>query len=215
MKLATPVFGGFKLGLLLQLGGIGPICVLLFQLPAFLSLSSVLLGVLGVTLADAIYIGLAALGIAPLVQRIKATDKGFKIISGVFLVLLGLFFISMIWNESQAMSVVEWLNRNIFWGLFILTMMNPATIVIFTGIFTAELIDRKLKAKELFWFAVGVILTTPIFLGLVAIMGSLSSHFLPSIVIKVLNATVGCALIYWGLTHFSQKLKIKMNITSK
>lgn len=209
MKLISPVFSGFKLGLLLQLGGIGPICVLLFQLPAFLSLSSVLLGVLGVTLADAIYIGLAAVGIAPLVQRIKATDKVFKIISGVFLIVLGLFFISMIWNESQAISVVGWLNKNIFWGLFILTMMNPATIVVFTGIFTAELVDRKLKAKDLFWFAFGVILTTPLFLGLVAIVGSFSSHFLPSIAIKVLNVAVGLVLIYWGLTHFSQKLKIK------
>lgn len=209
MKLISPIFSGLKLGLLLQLGGIGPICVLLFQLPAFLSLSSVLFGILGVALADTIYIGLAALGIAPLVQKIRATDKVFKIISGVFLIVLGLFFISMIWNESQVISVVEWLNRNIFWGLFILTMMNPATIVVFTGIFTAELIDRKLKATELFWFALGVILTTPLFLGFVAVMGSFSSHFLPSIVIKILNIAVGSILIYWGLTHFSQKLKIK------
>lgn len=209
MKLMSPVFKGFKLGLLLQLGGIGPICALLFQLPTFLSLSSVLLGVLGVTLADSIYIGLAAVGIAPLMQKIKATDNVLKIVSGVFLIALGLFFISMIGNEAQVVSVATWLEKNIFWGLFLLTMMNPATIVVFTGIFTTELVDRKLKTKELFYFALGVVLTTPLFLGMVTILGSLSNNFLPTILIKILNVTVGCILIYWGLTHFSQKLKFK------
>lgn len=209
MKILPMVFNGLKLGLLLQIGGIGPICVLLFQLPTFLPLSLVLFGVLGVALADAIYIGLAVFGIAPLIENIKATDKMFKIISGIFLVGLGLFFISMIWNDTQVISVAQWLKRNIFWGLFMLTMMNPATIIVFTGVFTAELINRKLKTKELFGFAVGVMLTTPIFLGLVAVLGSLGSHFLPVYAIKILNAVVGFILIYWGLVSFLPKLKIK------
>lgn len=209
MKVAFPLFSGFRLGLLLQLGGIGPICVLLFQLPAFLSLSSVLLGVLGVALADAIYVGLAVLGIAPLVQKIKATDKLFKIFSGAFLVALGLFFVSMIWNEIHIVSVAGWLEKNIFLGLFVLTIMNPVTIVVFTGIFTAELVNHRLKTKELFLFAAGVILTTPLFLGGVAILGTLSSNFLPSFAIKTLNVMVGSILIYWGIAHLLPKQKLR------
>lgn len=196
---------GLKLGMLLQIGGIGPICVLLFQLPSFLSLRSVFLGVAGVTLADAFYIGLAAIGIAPLVQKIKATDEIFKVASGIFLVILGAFFISMAWSEMPVVSIAEWLEKNIFWGLFLLTIMNPATIIVFTGIFTAELIDRKLKPKELWLFASGVALTTPLFLGTVAMLGAVSSDFLPAVAIKGLNILAGSVLIYWGITHFAKK----------
>ena len=166
---------------------------------------------LGVTLADAIYISLAAVGIVPLVQKIKATDKVFKSISGGFLIVLGVFFISMMWDDAKTVHIAEWLGKNIFLGLFLLTMMNPATIVVFTGIFTAELVERKPKAKELFLFASGVILTTPVFLGLVSILGTVSNNFLPQIAIKSLNLAVGLVLIYWGLTYFVPRFKFKKN----
>lgn len=201
------IFKGFRVGLLLQIGGIGPICALLFQLPHFLSLETTLLGVLGVTLADGIYITLAAVGIAPLIQKIKATDKFFKILSGVFLILLGGFFISMAKSEPEFMTVVGWLRSNIFLGMFILTMMNPATIIVFTGIFTTELLNHKMGAKELFLFAFGTLLTTPLFLGTVVYVGSLGKNFFSDSTIKMLNVGVGVMLIYWGLTQFIPKLK--------
>lgn len=53
--------------------------------------------------------------------------------------------------------------KNVFWGLFLLTIMNPATIAVFTGIFTAEIVNRKFSVKELLWFAFGIVWSTPVF----------------------------------------------------
>lgn len=118
MKRTSLVFSGFKLDMLLQIGGVGPICLLLFQLPAFLSLSLVLFGMLGVTLADSLYIGLAAAGIVPLVKRIKAADRTFKIISGMVLMALGLFFVSFTTQDMRIMPIAEWLKKMCFGDCF-------------------------------------------------------------------------------------------------
>lgn len=203
------ICGGFKTGMLLQAGGIGPVCLLLFQLPAFLPVPSVLTGVLGVALADSLYIFLAAAGIAPLVRKIKAADRVFNLISSTVLILLGIFFISMAGNQAPVVSAAEWLEKNMFLGMFVLTLMNPATIIVFTGIFTAELLSRKMNTGELFLFAFGTLLTTPVFLGCVVILGAFGSAFFPAAVIKGLNITVGTVLVYWGATCFFPGLKIK------
>ena len=46
---------GLKFGMLLQIGGMGPICLLIFQLSSILPLYSVLSGAWAVAIADGVY----------------------------------------------------------------------------------------------------------------------------------------------------------------
>lgn len=90
------VLKGFKMGMLLQVGGMGPICLLLFQLASLLPLPSVLGGVWAVTMADAIYIVISLLGIMGIIKQVQNFSNVFKIISGVIIVMLGISFCMVI-----------------------------------------------------------------------------------------------------------------------
>ena len=198
---AAVLWTGLKFGFMLQAGSIGPICLLLFQLASVLPLTSVLIGVLGVTLADSIYIFCAAVGVAPLVKKIKRSQRLFENISALFLLCLGLFFISLSFNTIDVMPVTEWLDKNIFWGLFVMTLLNPVTVVVFTGIFTAEIVDKDLSKRALFLFALGIVCAGFLFLSFVSVLGGVVSSFLPVSIIKGLNILVGLILICWGIKY--------------
>lgn len=74
-KNVHPVLSGLKLGILLQFGGMGPICLLLFQLAAILPFKSVASGIAAVTLADAVYILISLLGIVGIIKQVKSTSE--------------------------------------------------------------------------------------------------------------------------------------------
>ena len=62
------IFKGFKFGMLLQLA-IGPVCLFVFNVGGNKGLIGAEIGVLGVAVADAIYIMLAISGIASFIDR--------------------------------------------------------------------------------------------------------------------------------------------------
>jgi len=73
---------GLKFGMLLQIGGMGPICLLLFQLSSILPLYSVLWGVWAVALADGIYTLISVLGIMKLIGQVNEFSSLYKELSG-------------------------------------------------------------------------------------------------------------------------------------
>lgn len=203
-----PMSNGLKLGMLLQVGGMGPICFLLFQLASILPLVDVLIGVWAVALADAIYITISMLGIMGIIRQVKGFSSIFKSISGVIIVMLGISFCMMIFSESaiDTLFPYDWKTKNVFAGLFILTMLNPVTIVCFSGVLTAKLVDTNMNNKQLSLFALGTLLSTPIFLSFVVLLGAFGSSFLPEILVKILNFVVGVLLIYWGFRYIFPNL---------
>lgn len=202
------VINGFKLGMVLQVGGMGPICFLLFQLASLLPLYSVLGGVWAVTMADAIYIGISLLGIMGIIKQVKNFSNVFKIISGLIIVLLGISFCMLVFSEDDIRKLISynWTVENVFLTLFILTILNPVTIVCFSGVFTAKLVDTNMKNKELIYFALGTLLSTPVFLSLVVIFGALGASFFPITLVNILNFMVGLALVYWGIKYIFPNL---------
>ncbi len=199
---------GFKLGMVLQVGGMGPICFLLFQLASLLPLSSVLGGVWAVTMADAIYIGISILGIMGIIKQTKNFPSLFKVVSGLIIVLLGISFCMLVFSEEGTRKLISynWTVENVFWTLFILTILNPVTIVCFSGVFAAKLMNTKMTSKQLMFFALGTLLSTPVFLSLVVILGALGASFFPIILVNILNFIVGLALIYWGVKYIFPNL---------
>lgn len=200
-KRINPALDGLKLGMALQFGGMGPICLLLFQLSALLPLVPVLKGVWAVTLVDGIYITISVLGIMQLVRQVKEFSPIYKKIVGVVIALIGLSFCLMIFSNDEInyLNEYSWQNVNVFWTLFFLNLLNPVAIVCYTGVFTAKVIDSKLDHKDLVLFAFGTLCSTPIFLSAVVVVGHFGTSFFPPVMIAVLNLLVGFMLIYWGM----------------
>lgn len=196
-----PALDGLKLGMALQFGGMGPICLLLFQLSSMLPLWPVLGGVWAVTLVDGIYIAVSVLGIMQLVRQVKEFSPVYKKIVGLVITLIGLSFCLMVFSSDEVSYVSEyaWQKVNVFWTLFFLNLLNPVAIVCYTGVFTAKVINAKLNHKSLVFFAFGTLCSTPIFLSAVVVLGHFGTSFFPPVLIALLNLMVGLMLIYWGI----------------
>ena len=200
------VIDGLKLGLALQVGAIGPICLILFQIATIIPISYVLTAVLGVLAADFIYIALAVFGITSLENYIKKHEQIFKIIIGLVIILIGFLFISLILKDIHSAQIIDkFTYKNVFVSFFFLTLLNPVTIICFMGIFSSQVIKYDLNKKQLVLFATGTLLATPIFLSIVGLLGNLGFGILPPVIIKLLNLIIGLILIYLGTTCFFHK----------
>jgi len=73
-----PLWGGFRLGMLLQFA-IGPVCVFVFNVASSSGFGAALAAVLAVAAVDALYIALASFGIAALLEKqgVRTTLKYF------------------------------------------------------------------------------------------------------------------------------------------
>lgn len=200
------VFEGFKFGMLLQIA-IGPVCMYIFSLGTterFLIAES---GVLGVVLADGIYIVLAILGISSFIKK-ESLQKKFNILGALIVIVFGIeLFLSYF-----SMSILP--NFNIFKGMssaspffkaFLLTAANPMTILFWIGVFSTKLNSGEMSRKNSSSFALGALFATLFFLTLIAFLGSVTTEFLSKNLMSILNSLVGAILIYFGIKKLLKK----------
>ncbi len=186
--------------MLLQLA-VGPICLLVLNTSAGQGFIQTLPLVLAVTLADALYLALSCIGVAAIVgkPRVKAA---IRIIGCAVLVLfgadllLGAFGITLL-PGIRLFSVSS--GESLFLMGLLLTLSNPLTILFWSGMLTAKVLENKWDRGQLSLFAAGCVLATVVFLTAVAFIGSLVGGFLPGDVMKALNALVGVVLMYFGV----------------
>ncbi len=198
--LINMVFKGLRFGMLLQLA-VGPICLLVLNTSAGQGFIQTLPLVLAVTLADALYLALSCIGVAAIVgkPRVKAA---IRIIGCAVLVLfgadllLGAFGITLL-PGIRLFSVSS--GESLFLMGLLLTLSNPLTILFWSGMLTAKVLENKWDRGQLSLFAAGCVLATVVFLTAVAFIGSLVGGFLPGDVMKALNALVGVVLMYFGV----------------
>lgn len=209
-KSFSPALDGLKLGMALQFGGMGPICLLLFQLSSILPLTPVLGGVWAVTFVDGIYIAISVLGIMQLIRQVKEFSSFYKKIVGTVIAVIGLSFCLMVFSNGDTNYISEyaWSADNVFWTLFFLNLLNPVAIVCYTGVFTAKVISSKLNHRELILFALGTLSSTPVFLSAVVIVGHFGTSFFPPALVGLLNLIVGLMLIYWGVCYIFPDCKL-------
>lgn len=186
--------------MLLQLA-IGPMCLMVFNISTRYDFSYGLAFVVAVTLMDALYIVLACLGVATIINQPKV-KRVFKYLGGAILIFFGLstmadsFTVSFI-DSAQLFaynSIVD-----VFIQGLILTASNPLSIIFWSGMFTAQILENKWNKKQLAVFAIGCVMATVLFLTTVALAGSILSDFLPKFVIQIFNAFVGVVLIVFGI----------------
>ena len=200
------IFKGFKFGLLLQLA-IGPMCLMVFNTSAKHGLFTGLSLVLAIALVDSLYITLSGFGVATIINKDKVKFV-IKIFGSLVLVTFGAniiggaFNFTLLPNISLFSDVSE---QNIFVQGLLLTASNPLTIVFWSGVFSTQIIENNYNKLQLFSYGIGCVLSTLIFLSFIAILGTVLSGLLSSVVIQILNVCVGILLIYFGIRLLLKK----------
>jgi threonine/homoserine/homoserine lactone efflux protein len=197
------IFSGFRFGMILQLA-IGPISLLVLQTAITRGLSQAMLGVLGVTLVDAVFVIAAILGLGAVINKSKNAKIALGYLGPLVLVVFGLSTIMGAFGITfmPAFSLSIDGTSNIFLKTVILTISSPLTIVFWAGVFSAKIAENKLSKRSLYLFGFGAVLSTLIFTTLVALVGNSMSAAVDPTLQKYLNVIVGLFLIGFGIRTF-------------
>ncbi|MEK7072421.1 MAG: LysE family transporter [Patescibacteria group bacterium] len=216
MKNSFKIFtNGLTTGLFLQLA-IGPVFFFIINLALQKTIYDGLIAVLAVTLVDYFYITLSVVGIGKVLEN-KKTKNVFGIVSSIVLIIFGIVILKGVLGGGLS-TVVEIDSKNLissFMSAFILTISNPMTILFFTGIFTAKVVEYNYTKKNLYIFGFSVGLATMIFMGISVILFSLLKETIPTTLIQILNVIVGVVLIGYGTLRMIKILKLKNQIYKK
>lgn len=194
---------GFRFGMILQLA-IGPMCLMVFNVSNTSGFVMGLTLVASIALIDAFFIVISGFGVAAVIDKEKV-KAAIRIIGSVVLIAFGANIVSDVFGFSIIPKIAlfsEVIGKSIFLQGLLLTLSNPLTIVFWSGVFSTEVIENKLNKIQLFFFGLGCVLATIIFLMLIAVLGSFMSNFLPAIIISILNIIVGIFLMYFGIKMF-------------
>lgn len=201
------VFKGFRFGMLLQLA-VGPLCIFIFQMASLKGFQSAFTGVIGVVTIDGLYILAAILGIASVIER-----KNIRIVLKVLgASILFVFAISTILGafNVKLMPTLSLMNlsdsNSVFYRALIMTASNPLTILFWAGVFSTRISEEAMERKDIYFFGFGAILSTLLFLTMIAFLGSLTNTFLSSNTIQVLNVAVGLLLLYFSIRMANKKV---------
>ncbi|WP_242876007.1 LysE family translocator [Cellulosilyticum sp. I15G10I2] len=186
--------------MLLQLS-IGPMCLMVFNTSGTYGILMGLVLVCAISLVDATYIALAGCGVAAVLKNTRI-QQFIKIFGCLILTLFGFNIIINVFNYSILPSIQLFSNmsaKNIFFYGILLTASNPLTVIFWSGVFSAEAIDKKMDKYQLILFGIGCILATVIFLSGIALAGSVINTFLSQLLLDILNVIVGLVMIGFGL----------------
>lgn len=193
-------FKGFKFGMLLQFA-IGPVCLFIFQMASLNGFYIGEVAVLGVTLVDGLFIIVAILGVATIIDK-NNIKVCLKIFGAIILIIFGLSIILNQFNINfiPSLKIHDTVNSaNAFINAIIITSSNPLTIIFWGGIFSTKVIEENVKRKDICQFGFGALLSTIFFLSLINLIGSFTKMFLPTNAIQILNIIIGFLLIYFGI----------------
>lgn len=191
---------GFVTGLLLQ-AAIGPVFFFILNTAIRTTAFHGLCAVLGVTLADSIFIALAVLGVGKLLER-PAIKHLMGICSSVVLVAFGaIMIISAVRGGASGVQNAAGVSNHLssFLSAFLLTVSSPLTIVFWTGLFAAQATEKGYSRGQLAMFGLAAGTATLVFLGLAVALFSLIRAAIPASVVKALNIVVGGLLIAYGI----------------
>lgn len=73
------------------------------------------------------------------------------------------------------------------------------SILFWMGIFSTKISEKANSKKEIFYFALGALMATLIFLNFVAFLGNLTNDFLQKNILNGLNLVVGAILLSFGI----------------
>jgi threonine/homoserine/homoserine lactone efflux protein len=198
---------GIITGLILQLA-IGPVFFFIANLSLQKTIYDGFAGVIAVTLVDYLYIALAIFGVGELLEK-KKIKKAFGVISSIVLIIFGIIIIKSI-TDASISTAVDTNTTDIlssFTSVFFLTISSPMTIVFWTSLFAAKVVEYNYSKRELLIFGLSAGLATLMFMGSSVVLLSLIKKTVPLMLIQILNLIVGCLLILYGGIRLKRVLK--------
>lgn len=193
--------------MLLQIA-IGPVSLFILTTAINSNFLNSFLAVLAVALVDAIYIALALLGAVSLLHD-KKNELFFKWLSAIILVFFGadILMDTLGIHLLPASNIINTgsINSSFIYA-FILTLSSPLTILFWAGIFSERIIEKQYKNKDLFYFALGCLSSTLIFLTTLSFIGATFHYILSHETILWLNVIAGLTMIYFGIRIFKPKM---------
>jgi len=201
------LFKGFKFGMLLQFA-IGPVCIFIFQIASLKGFYIAEIGVLGVALIDGLFISIASLSIASIIDR-KNIRIFLKIFGAAILFIFGLSTVLSQFDISflPSLSIQNISNsNNVFTRAIILTISNPLTIIFWTGVFSSKVAEENMKRKDIYSFGFGALFSTIFFLTLIVLLGSFAKEFFSTNMLQIMNIAVGFLLMYFSIRMILKKV---------
>jgi len=126
---------GLMIGFLIALP-VGPVAIVCIRRTLTLGKRHGLMSGLGAAVADALYGAMAALGLTVVSGIIEENQTLFFILGGIVLCLLGVrTFLCQ--REKQARPVDTMVHAGNFFSTFLLTLMNPMTVLAFMAAFAS------------------------------------------------------------------------------
>ncbi|NCB50494.1 MAG: lysine transporter LysE [Clostridia bacterium] len=197
---------GFRFGIILQFS-IGPVCLFVFNAAGENGFLAGISAVMAVAIVDALYILLAAMGIASVLKNdgIRRVIKVFGFAVLLFFginTIFGALDITLISGMSLFSGVKT---ESLFLKGILLTASNPLTILFWGGVLSTEALTYRMAKNQLFYYGLGCVSATIIFLTAVSGIASLLLDAMPEGVVTWLNIIVGILLILFGVRMLLRK----------
>lgn len=195
------ILKGFRFGMLLQIA-VGPVCLFIFQTAVASGFFVALIGVLGIAIIDALYILAAIYGIGKLLNRHEKVKIIIKYLGALVLIVFGLSNLLGVFGISLLPSlnfIPSQSTENVFFKVLLLTLSNPLTILFWIGVFSTKVSEEKMDLKNMYFFGLGAVISTILFLTAISVAGNFVNNFLDPFLLSILNCIVGLVLIGFGI----------------
>lgn len=192
-------FQGLLLGLTLQIS-VGPVFFAVLHKSMNEGFLEALKMTYAVALVDTFYICISFTMISALLK----ISYLHKIISAAGMVILIYFGLTYIINAKKKSNMAESKSKDssFIYGLK-LTLVNPLTIVFWSGTFGSLIAGNKLSGMlNIIIYSVGCVSATIIFLGIISFSGNSIKRFINIKALKVMDYLVGIILICFGINVF-------------
>ncbi|HOO28343.1 MAG TPA: LysE family transporter [Lachnospiraceae bacterium] len=181
---------GLKFGMLLQFS-VGPVCLFVFNIAGEN-------GFLG---------GLTAMAAA--ILKNEKIQKIIKVFGFIILLIFGLntifgAFGRSLFSGPDLFSSIK--TGNLFLQGILLTASNPLTILFWSGVFSTQAVAYQMNKPQLFYYGLGCVFATILFLTAVSGAGCLAHSFLSEKLMMCLHIIVGSLLIVFGLKLLTKKI---------
>lgn len=177
---------------------VGPIFFAILHKSITESRKEALIMTMGVALVDAFYIALSFTGVALLLNYPLAQNL-FLLLGSAVLICFGVGYWSKAGKTASTAVVAQASGGSFAYGLK-LTAINPLTILFWSGAFGGVAASGILNGpQQLLLYALGCIVSTILFLGLLSILGPGLPFKRDAATFKILNLIVGSVLVVFGL----------------
>ncbi|MBN1531741.1 MAG: LysE family transporter [Spirochaetes bacterium] len=195
---------GFRFGMLLQLA-VGPVCLFVFTMANREGFAAAEFAVLGVALADALYVLAAVAGIAPFLESQRAR-RLLRNLGAAVVLLFGIgIIVSSLRIRGTAIPFpgIAAEAGGPFLGGFLLTASNPLTIIFWAGVFSSRISAENPGRLGALCFGSGAVLATPLFLSGIAVAGAAATRFLPETITDMVALGAGLVLVLYAVNSWS------------